>query len=416
MDATTGDVVAEYGYDPYGKPVIEAFPNSSIPAFAHFPIRFQSKYYDTETGLYYFGYRYYDPASCKWLCRDPLQEQGGINLTAYCNGDPVNKFDPSGLAVGDLLDLETYVFNPLSMSGNEASYREKTSRDAIDKIMAGKCLDKVLTGDLPGYLAMSMGREFSYSYFTRMSRYYDMGVGEEKVSLMDCAGANYEAYGSTSFEIIPGSGSAQKAWKGVAIDDRGDGVRELATWKRMGYGIMAAVEVVGVAQTYSMMRKMVGSAATKVIPKTLAQEVGPIVNSTTSPAGAGGAATEIEADIWIVGRHGDMPKPRPLGYESHHGVNTIWMKNNIARSKADDAPGVLMKNDPFHNATRDVFNPFHREIASRQGVSIRDVDWTKVSPGTAWRLAEEQFQAAKVPAAIQEEYFSLFNAYLESLR
>jgi RHS repeat-associated protein len=97
VDAATGEVVAEYGYDPYGKPVIEAFPNSSIPAFAHFPLRFQSKYYDTETGLYYFGYRYYDPASCKWLCRDPLQEQGGINLTAYCNGDPVNKLDPLGL-------------------------------------------------------------------------------------------------------------------------------------------------------------------------------------------------------------------------------------------------------------------------------------------------------------------------------
>ena len=100
VDAATGAAVAEYAYDPYGKPVTEAFPNSSIPAFAQFscPFRFQSKYYDTETGLYNFGYRYYDPASCKWLCRDPLQEQGGINLTAYCENDPVNNFDPTGLA------------------------------------------------------------------------------------------------------------------------------------------------------------------------------------------------------------------------------------------------------------------------------------------------------------------------------
>jgi RHS repeat-associated protein len=98
VDATTGVVAAEYDYDPFGKPISEAFPNSRIPEFAHFPFRFQSKYYDAETGLYYFGYRYYDPASCKWLCRDPLQEQGGINLTAYCSNDPVNKIDPLGLA------------------------------------------------------------------------------------------------------------------------------------------------------------------------------------------------------------------------------------------------------------------------------------------------------------------------------
>jgi RHS repeat-associated protein len=98
VDATTGAVAAEYDYDPFGKLISEAFPHSSIPEFAHFPFRFQSKYYDAETGLYYFGYRYYDPTSCKWLCRDPLQEQGGINLTAYCSNDPVNKVDPLGLA------------------------------------------------------------------------------------------------------------------------------------------------------------------------------------------------------------------------------------------------------------------------------------------------------------------------------
>lgn len=111
-----------------------------------------------------------------------------------------------------------------------------------------------------------------------------------------------------------------------------------------------------------------------------------------------------------------MPAPRPEGFESHHGVNSIWMKENVAGYRAGDAPSVLMKNDPFHNATRDVFNKIRSEIAGRQGVSVREIDWSKVSPGTAWRLAEEQFQAAKAPAAVQEEYFRQFNAYLESLR
>lgn len=107
VDAATGDAVVEYAYDPYGKPISESLTHSRNNELTNFPFscpfRFQSKYYDAETGLYYFGYRYYDPASCKWLCRDPLQEQGGINLTAYCNNDPVNKVDPLGL-----LDLPSH--------------------------------------------------------------------------------------------------------------------------------------------------------------------------------------------------------------------------------------------------------------------------------------------------------------------
>lgn len=109
VDATTGAVAAEYDYDPFGKLVSDSLTHSRNNELTNFPFscpfRFQSKYYDAETGLYYFGYRYYDPASCKWLCRDPLQEQGGINLTAYCSNDPVNKVDPLGLA-----DLRNHVF------------------------------------------------------------------------------------------------------------------------------------------------------------------------------------------------------------------------------------------------------------------------------------------------------------------
>jgi RHS repeat-associated protein len=42
--------------------------------------------------------------------------------------------------------------------------------------------------------------------------------------------------------------------------------------------------------------------------------------------------------------------------------------------------------------------------------------WSKVPPGTAWRLAEEQLEAARVPQLVREEYFRTFNEYLETLR
>jgi hypothetical protein len=47
-------------------------------------------------------------------------------------------------------------------------------------------------------------------------------------------------------------------------------------------------------------------------------------------------------------------------------------------------------------ATRGVFNTIRSDIAAQQGVLPNTIDWTSVSPGTAWRLAEEQFNAAQV--------------------
>ena len=42
--------------------------------------RFSTKYYDAETDLYYYGYRYYSPSLGRWISRDPIEEEGGLNL------------------------------------------------------------------------------------------------------------------------------------------------------------------------------------------------------------------------------------------------------------------------------------------------------------------------------------------------
>lgn len=117
----------------------------------------------------------------------------------------------------------------------------------------------------------------------------------------------------------------------------------------------------------------------------------------------------------LFARHGDVPSPRPTGFQSHHGVNSVWVRNNFTDYVADNAPTVLMRNAPNHNATRGVFNSFRADIAKRQGVSINRVDWSAVSPGEAWRLSEEMFQAAQVPLQMRDDYFKLFNNYLDTL-
>jgi len=54
-------------------------------------------YTDRETGFIYCTFRYYDPTLGRWMNRDPSGYAGGLNLYAYCDGNPVMESDPLGL-------------------------------------------------------------------------------------------------------------------------------------------------------------------------------------------------------------------------------------------------------------------------------------------------------------------------------
>ncbi len=59
--------------------------------------RFSTRYFDQESQLYYYGYRFYSPELGRWITRDPVEEEGGLNLYGFSQNDPVNKVDPLGL-------------------------------------------------------------------------------------------------------------------------------------------------------------------------------------------------------------------------------------------------------------------------------------------------------------------------------
>jgi RHS repeat-associated protein len=51
----------------------------------------------TNMGLILLGRRYYDPATGRFLTRDPIGYEGGFNVYAYTENNPVNAIDPTGL-------------------------------------------------------------------------------------------------------------------------------------------------------------------------------------------------------------------------------------------------------------------------------------------------------------------------------
>ena len=89
---TAGTVVAEYTYNAFGRLISSSGPMAEV-----FQIRFSSKYYDSDTGLYYYGYRFYAPALMRWLNRDPIEEDGGLNLYGFCGNNMVSFYDALGL-------------------------------------------------------------------------------------------------------------------------------------------------------------------------------------------------------------------------------------------------------------------------------------------------------------------------------
>ncbi|GDY22978.1 hypothetical protein LBMAG56_43250 [Verrucomicrobiota bacterium] len=91
VNAGSGQPSARYDYAPFGELL-----RASGEAAALNPFRFSSKYADAETGLLYYGYRYYSPSTGKWINRDPAEEEGGVNLYAFVENNPINAFDPFG--------------------------------------------------------------------------------------------------------------------------------------------------------------------------------------------------------------------------------------------------------------------------------------------------------------------------------
>ena len=127
LDVSDGDPnavasVASYQYDPYGNLL-----TSAGEAAEAFPLRFSSKYSDAETGLAYFGYRYYNSGLGRWLNRDPIEEEGGTNLQTFALNRPVNLLDALGLW-------------PWQGCCGRVTYNKITSCCCVDKVVSRRAV------------------------------------------------------------------------------------------------------------------------------------------------------------------------------------------------------------------------------------------------------------------------------------
>lgn len=96
-----------------------------------FEMSYATKLRDSETGLSNFGHRYYSSHLGRFINRDPIGEQDGVNLYAYCSNNPLNNVDALGLYSGYEPKYSTQA--PSGSLGWDFNFREDETQRRIDE-------------------------------------------------------------------------------------------------------------------------------------------------------------------------------------------------------------------------------------------------------------------------------------------
>lgn len=156
-------------------------------------------YLDSETGLVLMGARYYARNMGRFISRDPIGFAGGINLYAYCGGDPLNYADPSGL---------DFIVGPSS-----APWFQFNGMGSLEALAAGSA------GMLEGFTWGGLSTPYGHPYQSIPG--YGASVGLGKMASGALAAAAVVAAGRAVLEagaaMLPakGSNSPQAAARAV---------------------------------------------------------------------------------------------------------------------------------------------------------------------------------------------------------
>ena len=120
--AADGSLAAAYVYDAFGRTIAQSGPLADA-----FRFRYSTKSFERETGLCYYGKRFYLPYLCRWLTRDPMEEVGGLDLYCFCYNASTFRVDQFGLSpyiIGEdepirATQLDTTTWNTIKPSFGE---------------------------------------------------------------------------------------------------------------------------------------------------------------------------------------------------------------------------------------------------------------------------------------------------------
>ena len=142
-----GEVAQHIEYVPFGEVFIEERNNTW-----NTPYLFNAKEFDEETGMYYYGARYYDPRLSLWMSTDSEEEKFfNISTYTYCNNNPIILTDPDGNSPTIITGLIGAGIGGIVGGGIETvSQLIKQGKISDWKAVGGSALQGFITGGAAG--------------------------------------------------------------------------------------------------------------------------------------------------------------------------------------------------------------------------------------------------------------------------
>ncbi|NEG84760.1 RHS repeat-associated core domain-containing protein [Pantoea agglomerans] len=134
-----GNVISMEEYYPYGGTAVWT-ARSAVEA-DYKTVRYSGKERDA-TGLYYYGYRYYQPWAGRWLSSDPAGTVDGLNLFRMVRNNPIIFRDVDGMYpeiahyiwLGNAEIPANAISNMIHFKSNNPSYKVNLWSDSPDKL------------------------------------------------------------------------------------------------------------------------------------------------------------------------------------------------------------------------------------------------------------------------------------------
>lgn len=146
----TGNVLERRSYDAFGEATYMLPDGTVVPdSPTGVDIGFQGQLMDKLTGMYQMGYRWYSPVLGRWVSRDPIGLEGGINVAAFVGNCPIILSDSYGLLTAKLSiglyargtnsligeELEKEINIPTNVSDYAICKVKKAAEDVAEKLM-----------------------------------------------------------------------------------------------------------------------------------------------------------------------------------------------------------------------------------------------------------------------------------------
>ena len=212
----SGNVTQQLDYLPYGEVFLEKRANVDYST----PYRFNGKELDEETGLYYYGARYYNPRLSIWYATDPLEEKYPTSSShAYCLGNPLSYLDYNGM---DTINV---------------TYNDRTQKWSYSKPILSKG-DNVFRINVDGRIGYATFKSEKYGKkVSFLNLYVDPSNDGYTLGIYHVEGS--DAKGATGFYVTPGGDASNVVGSNRRVEE---GIYPMTTpgnsgkWRQPGLG------------------------------------------------------------------------------------------------------------------------------------------------------------------------------------